>query len=102
MNAFNSVNDAMTDAHTRVLAQMPGQNLQPQAPGDFGSKVDQGLNFGVYIGIIVAIAGVIAIGASMVISRREGTSEEATSAALRVGVGCLVIGSAGTIVAALI
>ena len=38
----------------------------------------------------------------MVLSRREGTSEEATSAALRVGVGCLVIGGAGTIVAALI
>ena len=44
----------------------------------------------------------ISIGASMVLSRREGTSEEATAAALRVGVGCLVIGGAGTIVAALI
>lgn len=85
-----------------ILAMVPGQNLTPQAPGDFGSKVDRALNFGVFIGLVVAVAGVIAIGAAMVISRREGTSEEATSNALRVGVGCLIIGSAGSIVAALI
>lgn len=85
-----------------IMAQIPGQNLQPQAPGDFGQKVDQALNFGVFIGILVAVAGVIAAGASMVISRREGTSEEATSNAIRIGLGCLVIGSAGAIVSALI
>lgn len=85
-----------------ILAMVPGQNLSPQAPGDFGAKVDRALNFGVFIGLVVAVAGVIAIGASMVISRREGTSEEATSNALRVGIGCLIIGSAGAIVAALI
>ena len=78
--------------HSQILAQVPGQDLNPQAPGDFGEKVDRSLNFGVYIGLVV----------SMVLSRREGTSEEATAAALRVGVGCLVIGGAGTIVAALI
>ena len=53
-----------------------------------------------YIGIVVAIVGVIAVGASMVISRREGSSEEATSNALRIGIGCLIIGSAATIVTA--
>ena len=55
-----------------------------------------------YVGIVIAIAGVIAIGAAMVISRREGTSEEATGNALRVGIGCLIIGSAGTLVAAFV
>ncbi|MFZ2292270.1 hypothetical protein ACTXN6_11880 [Corynebacterium casei] len=89
-----------TAAYTYILAQMPGQNLTPQAPGDFGAKIDRGLNFGMYIGIVVAIVGVIAVGASMVISRREGSSEEATSNALRIGIGCLIIGSAATIVTA--
>lgn len=84
------------------LAQMPGQNMQPQAPGSFVEKTNQGLNFGMFIGIVVAIAGVIAVGASLVISRQEGTSEQATSAALRIGVGCMIIGGAGAIVAALV
>ncbi|AGG68083.1 hypothetical protein [Corynebacterium callunae] len=96
MNIIDRINTEI------ILAQVPGQNLSPQAPGDFGAKVDRGLNFGVFIGLVVAVAGVIAIGASMVISRREGTSEEATGAALRVGIGCLIIGSAGSIVAALV
>lgn len=91
-----------TAAYTQILAQMPGQNLSPQAPGDFGEKINRGLNFGMFIGIAVAVAGVIAIGAGMVISRREGTSEEVTANAIRVGIGCLIIGSAGTLVAAFV
>lgn len=96
MKIIDSINNHL------IYAQLPGQNLTPQAPSGFGEKVDRGLNFGMYLGIVVAIVGVIAVGASMVISRREGTSEEATSNALRVGVGCLIIGSAGAIVAALL
>lgn len=34
-----------TSIYTHIMAQMPGQNLTPQAPGDFGAKVDRGLNF---------------------------------------------------------
>ncbi|TVS26969.1 hypothetical protein [Corynebacterium sanguinis] len=95
----------MDKVNTNIIylaQQIPGQNLTPQAPGDFGAKVDRALNFGVFIGLVVAVAGVLAIGASLVISRREGSSEEATASALRVGIGCLIIGSAGSIVAALI
>ncbi|MDN6130456.1 hypothetical protein ACTXIT_11335 [Corynebacterium casei] len=91
-----------TAAYTHILASMPGQNLTPQAPGDFGEKIDRGLNFGLYIGIAVAIIGVMVVGASMVISRREGTSEEATSNAIRIGIGCLILGSASTVVMALL
>ncbi len=97
-----SLTQTAANIHSQILAQVPGQDLSPQAPGDFGEKVDRGLNFGVYIGLLVCIVGVISIGASMALSRREGTSEEATSNALRVGIGCLIVGSAGTIVAALI
>lgn len=85
-----------------VLAQMPGQNISPQAPGDFGEKVDRGLGFGMFLGLVVAIVGVIAAGATLVVSRREGTSEEATALALRIAVGCMIIGSATSIVSAFI
>ncbi|MDV2429036.1 hypothetical protein RAE06_09065 [Corynebacterium tuberculostearicum] len=60
------------------------------------------------LGLLILIAATALIvpstsaGASMALSRREGTSEEATSNALRVGIGCLIVGSVGTIVAALI
>lgn len=85
-----------------VLAQMPGQNIQPQAPAEFSGKFDRLLNLAMYIGIGVAIIGVIVAGASMVLSRQQGSSEEATSMALRIGIGSMVIGGAGAIVAAML
>lgn len=91
---------ALYDASTVLLAQMPGKNLSPQAPGDFGAKFDRGLNFAQYIGIGVAIIGVIVAGASMALSRREGTSEEATGMALRIGIGATLIGGASSLIAA--
>ncbi len=91
---------AAYDATTVILAQMPGQDLTPQAPGDFGAKFDRGLNFAQYIGIGVAIIGVIVAGASMALSRREGTSEEATGMALRIGIGATLIGGASSLIAA--
>lgn len=94
MNATTSV--------ISFLAQMPGQNIQPQAPGEFASKFDSLLNFAMYIGIGIAIMGVMVAGAAMVLSRQQGTSEEATSMALRIGIGSMIIGSAGSIIAALL
>ncbi|WP_151550180.1 MULTISPECIES: TrbC/VirB2 family protein [Corynebacterium] len=91
---------AAYDMANVVLAQMPGENLNPQAPGDFGTKFDRGLNFAQYIGIGVAIIGVIVAGASMALSRREGTSEEATGMALRIGIGATLIGGASGLIAA--
>ncbi|AKK07402.1 hypothetical protein CMUST_15565 (plasmid) [Corynebacterium mustelae] len=83
-----------------MLAQIPGQNIQPQAPGEFGAKIERGLNFAFYVGIAIAIVGVIIAGATMVISRREGTSEEATAMALRIGFGAMIMGGATTIISA--
>jgi len=85
-----------------ILAQMPGQNIQPQAPAEFATKFDRLLNLAMYIGIGVAIVGVIIAGASMVISRQQGSSEEATSMALRIGIGSMIVGGAGAIVAAML
>ena len=31
-----------------LIAQMPGQNITPQAPAGFGEKINQGLNFAFY------------------------------------------------------
>lgn len=87
---------------TIILAQMPGQNIQPQAPGEFSRKFDTLLNLAMYIGIGVAIIGVIVAGASMVLSRRDGSSEEATAMALRIGIGAMIIGGASSIIAALL
>lgn len=83
-----------------VLAQMPGQNIQPQAPSEIASKTDRFLNFFMFVGIAGIIVGVITAGVAMVLSRREGSSEEATALALRVGVGALIVGSASSIVVA--
>jgi len=82
------------------LAQMPGENIQPQAPAGLGEKFDKGLNLTMYVCIALAIIGVLVAGATMVISRREGSSEEATAMALRIGGGCMLIGGAGALVTA--
>ena len=42
-----SLTQTAANIHSQILAQVPGQDLSPQAPGDFGEKVDRGLNFGV-------------------------------------------------------
>lgn len=92
--------NALDTASTWILAQIPGQDISPQAPAGIGEKVSTGLNFALYIGIAVAVIGVIIAGATLVLSRREGTSEEATAMALRIGFGAMIMGSAGAIVAA--
>lgn len=91
---------ALSDSATIFLAQMPGQNLTPQAPGEFGAKFDRGLNFAMYLGIGVCIIGVIVAGSAMALSRREGTSEEATGMALRIGIGATMVGGAASLIAA--
>ena len=46
--------------------------------------------------------GVIVAGIGLVLSRREGSSEEATANFLRIGLGTVVISTAVTLVSALI
>lgn len=85
-----------------ILAQQPGSNMRPEAPGELGGHFDRGLNLAMYVGIVLAVLGVIIAGATMLISRRDGSGEEATSMALRIGIGTMLIGTAGSIVAALL
>lgn len=89
------------DSTTHILAQIPGSNgVTPQAPSGLSEKFDRGLNFATYIGIFVCIVGLIVAGASMALSRREGTSEEATGMALRIGMGATLVGAAAAIIPA--
>lgn len=84
------------------LAQMPGQQLEPHAPGGFLEKTNNALNFGYFLAIVCIIVGVITVGTTMVLSRRDGTGEEATANAMRVGVGSLIVGGASGIVTYLV
>lgn len=94
-------NPAILDTTVQYLAQMPGSNgVSPQAPAGLAEKFDRGLNFATYIGIFVCIIGVIVAGAAMALSRREGSSEEATGMALRIGMGATLVGAAAAIIPA--
>ena len=97
-----SITAKTTQQAYQILAQMPGQNMQPQAPAEFSAKFERLLNLAMYIGIGVAIIGVMVAGATMVISRQQGTSEEATTMGLRIGFGSMIVGGAGAIVAAML
>lgn len=89
------------DTTVQYLAQVPGSNgVSPQAPAGLSEKFDRGLNFATYIGIFVCIIGVIVAGAAMALSRREGTSEEATGMALRIGMGSTLVGAAAALIPA--
>lgn len=93
---------SLTTQAYMILAQMPGQEIRPQAPASFATKFDNLLNFAMYIGIGVAIIGVIVAGATMVLSRQQGSSEEATAMGIRIGLGSMIIGGASAIVAAML
>lgn len=85
-------------ATVTILAQGPGANVSPEAPPGFGEKIDQLLSFTQYIAFGVLILAVIVTGATVAISRQQGTSEEVTSSALRIGGGiALVAGAVGVV-----
>lgn len=93
--------DVYAQSATTIMALIPGSGgVSPQAPAGLGEKFDRGLGFATYIGIFICMIGLIVAGASMAISRREGTSEEATSMALRIGMGATLVGAAVAIVPA--
>lgn len=81
-----------------VAQGVPFQNVEPQAPDGLAEKFDKGLGFAKYIAFFIAIIGIIVAGAGFAISRREGSSEEATSTAIRIGFGVAIIAGATAIV----
>ena len=99
MNAFV---DKVGVVLVMAQADIPGQGIQPQAPPGLAGKMNTFLSWVQYFGIFFAVVGVIVAGVGLVLSRREGSSEEATANFLRIGLGTVVISTAVTLVSALI
>ena len=84
-----------TRAIVEYQAQNPGSDLQPTAPPGVGQKVDTFLNWAFYICMAAALVGVMVMLAGIVMSRRDGHSDEVTSNAFRVGVGTAALAGVG-------
>ena len=84
-----------TRAIVEYQAQNPGSDLQPTAPPGVGQKVDIFLNWAFYICMAAALVGVMVMLAGIVMSRRDGHSDEVTSNAFRVGVGTAALAGVG-------
>lgn len=84
-----------TRAIVEYQAQNPGSDLQPTAPPGIGQKVESFLNWAFYICMAAALVGVMVMLAGIVMSRRDGTSDEVTSNAFRVGVGTAALAGVG-------
>lgn len=74
---------------------LPGSNLQPTAPPGVGDKINTMLNWTQWICFVAALMGTLVAIASMVMSRRDGNSEEATRSMLRIGLGVAFLAGAG-------
>ncbi|MGJ4093956.1 hypothetical protein [Corynebacterium macclintockiae] len=84
-----------TRAIVEYQAQNPGSDLRPTAPPGVGQKVDTFLNWAFYICMAAALVGVMVMLAGIVMSRRDGHSDEVTSNAFRVGVGTAALAGVG-------
>ncbi|MDY3128136.1 MAG: hypothetical protein SOW59_08465 [Corynebacterium sp.] len=89
------------DSATTVLAQMDVFNTTPTAPDGFTQPVSRLVGIAKWVGYVLIGVGVIVMGASMAISRREGTSEEATANAVRIGAAAMLIGGVSSILSIL-
>lgn len=95
--------DVLSQSYETILGfadvvAMPGQNIRPQAPGEFGAKINNLLNIATWVAIAICIFGVIAAGVTFLVARQRGMTEEVTEWALRIGGGCLLVGSASGVV----
>ncbi|WP_312803539.1 hypothetical protein [Corynebacterium variabile] len=87
----------VTRASVSYQAQLPGENVSPTAPPGIGDKVNSVLDWVFWICIAVAFIGAIVAVTGIVLSRREGSSDEVTSNMLRVGIGTAALAGMGTL-----
>lgn len=85
----------VTRAHVSIQAQLPGENVQPAPPPGVGDKVNSALNWMQWILIAVAFVGASVAVAGIVLSRREGSSDEVTGNMLRIGLGTAALAGMG-------
>lgn len=74
---------------------LPGSNLQPTAPPGVGDKINILLNWAQWVCFAAALLGTLATIAGVVISRRNGDSDEATSSIFRIGIGVSALAGVG-------
>ena len=80
-----------------IQAQLPGENVTPTAPPGIGDNVNTALNWAMWICIAVAFIGALVCVAGIVLSRREGSSDEVTGNMLRIGLGTAALAGMGTL-----
>ncbi|WP_311342027.1 hypothetical protein [Corynebacterium riegelii] len=85
------------DASQAILAQADLFNTSPTAPDGFTGPMQRLVGMAKWIGFVLVGIGIITVAGSMAVSRREGTSDEATSNALRIGFAALLLGSVGSL-----
>ncbi|WP_426722052.1 hypothetical protein [Corynebacterium auriscanis] len=74
---------------------MPGSNLQPTAPPGVDEKVNTLLNWAQWVCFAIALLGALAAITGVILSRREGNSDEVTSNTIRVGLGVAALAGVG-------
>lgn len=91
----------LTDSTVTILAQMDVFDAPAQAPEGFSGPVQTLIGMAKWIGFVLVGVGIIVMGASMAVSRREGSSEEATSNAIRIGAAAMLLGGVSSILGVL-
>lgn len=79
-----------------VLAQSEFE-VDPVAPPGMDGPIKSLLGYAKWLAYAVTVLGIMIAGAAAVISRQQGSSEEGTQTAIRIGIGAAVIGAAGSI-----
>jgi hypothetical protein len=70
----------------------------PSAPPGFAGPIAIILGWAKWLGLIIAVLGVIIIGAKLAINVRRGEAAGELGGLLYVGLGCILIGAAASLV----
>jgi hypothetical protein len=83
-----------------ILGSIPAAipDPSPSAPPGFAGPIGIILGWAKWLGLIVAVLGVIIIGAKLAINVRRGEAAGELGGLLYVGLGCILIGAAASLV----
>lgn len=91
----------LADQATAILAQAEVFDAPASAPEGFAEPVRRLIGMAKWIGFVLVGVGIIVMGASMAISRREGSSEEATTNAVRIAAAAMLLSGVGAILSSI-
>ncbi|MBR5950099.1 MAG: hypothetical protein IKZ87_01550 [Actinomycetaceae bacterium] len=96
---MNTLSSALMTAW--IMYGLPMVEVTPEQPPGM-SDLTKIMGWAMFIGGVICVVAVIAIGASIAIRARHGDGMEAASSLIWVIIGMAIIGSAGTIVGSFI